>query len=98
MNLRLLHALIAVTVDEPEEFAGSIALPSFARQSVDVATVVAAGPGEYDKKGHFTPNPVKAGDRVLIANGSGIKIRVSEQEEYLFLTPNEVTGILRNNV
>ncbi len=94
MKFRPLHALIVIEMDESPEFDGVIALPVFARHEVDTGTVVAAGKGEYDDNGEFTPNPVKAGDRVLVAKGSGIHIRLDE-EDRLFVGPNEITGILK---
>lgn len=97
MKLRPLHALIAFKMDEAPEFHGMIALPIFAREDLDIGTVVGAGRGETDNKGKFTPNPVKEGDRILIAKGAGIKM-VIDFEEFLFITPNEVTGIIRENV
>lgn len=97
MKLRLLHALIAVKMDEADEFAGLISVPIYAREELDTGTVVYAGPGETNIKGKFIQNPVKEGDRVFVASGAGIKINFDEQD-LLFLTPNEITGIIRENV
>jgi chaperonin GroES len=97
MKLRALHAIIAVKLDESPDHSGNIYLIEQARESVDTGTVVAAGPGEYDNKGKFTPTPISEGDRVLIARGSGTKLKV-EGEEYVFLTPAEITGIIKEDV
>lgn len=97
MKLRPLHALITLKMDEAPEFDGMIAIPIFAREELDVGTVVGAGSGETDSKGKFTPCPVKEGDRVLIAKGSGIKMLI-DHDYLLFITPNEVTGIIKGNV
>lgn len=93
-KLRLLHAVIAIDVDESPKKYGSIEIPTSALKNVETGTVVAAGPGEYDKKGKFFPNPVKEGDRVIFAKGSGTKVKIDEQV-YLMVTPREITGILR---
>jgi co-chaperonin GroES (HSP10) len=93
MAFRALHAVVAVKVDESQEFKRGIAIPVFAREELDTGTVVSAGPGEYDKNGRFKPNPVSTGDRVLIAKGAGFKVEV-EGETLLMLTPSEITGIL----
>lgn len=92
---RALHAIVAVRMDEAPDSIGGIDLPVFAREEVEIGTVVTAGPGEYDDKGVFTENPVKDGDRVIIAKGSGVTMKVGG-EELLFLTPNEITGIIRD--
>ena len=92
MKLRAIKGVIAVRMDEGEDTVGGIQL--LKREEVQTGTVVTAGPGIYDSKGKFTPNPVKDGDRVIIAKGSGIKVTVLD-EELLFVTPNEITGIIR---
>lgn len=94
MKIKPLHAIVAIKVDEPEEYKGSIFVPTFAREELDIGTVVGAGRGETDNKGKFTPNPVKEGDRVLIAKGAGVKMDI-DGEELLFVAPNEITGIVR---
>lgn len=92
--IRALHAVIAVRMDEPEEYKGQIYLHKAVREELETGTVVAAGPGETDNKGKFTENPVKEGDRILIAKGSGVKLDVNG-EQLLFVTPTEITGIIR---
>jgi chaperonin GroES len=95
--IKPLHAIIAVRVDEPDEMRNGIAIPIFAREELDTGEVVAAGPGEMLNDGTFKVNPVKVGDRILLAKGSGRKMKV-EGEELLFITPAEVTGILRDDL
>lgn len=92
--LRALHAVIAIRVDKPKDHINGIAIPVFAREELETGTVVASGPGEYDEKGKFTPNPVEEGDRVLLAKGSGRKVPL-DGEELLFVTPSEVTAIIK---
>lgn len=97
MKLRALHAIVVVKIDEAPDSEGQIFLLESQREQIDTGTVVASGKGEYDNKGKFTPNPIKEGDRVLIASGAGTNIKV-EDEELLFLTPSEITGIIKEDV
>lgn len=93
-KIRALKGFVYVKLDESLEFLGRIALPAHAKEDVETGTVISAGPGAYDDKGKFKENPVKDNDRVIIAKGSGIKMEI-EGEELLVLTPDEITGIIR---
>lgn len=91
-------SVIIVEVDPaPGDHAGIFLLPG-QREEQDIGTVVSAGPGEWNEKGEFMENPVKDGDRVLIAKGAGLKGEIEldgKTHEYLYLMPSEITGIIK---
>lgn len=62
-------------------------------QSVQNATVVAISDGFIGTNGDFIKLTVKEGDKVLINNGSGQKIRI-EREDYILIRESEILILL----
>jgi chaperonin GroES len=52
--------------------------------STTYGVVVEAGPGVYAENGHLIPVAVKAGDNVLLPEYGGQKIKLGEQELYIY--------------
>lgn len=46
--------------------------------------VIETGPGAYDHKGRLVPLIVKVGDRVLLPEFEGLKVKIDGQELYIF--------------
>lgn len=46
--------------------------------------VVEAGPGYYGENGQLVPVSVKAGDSVLLPEYGGQKVKINEQELYIY--------------
>ncbi len=71
---------IFVRVDEAEkETPGGIIVPDVAQKRPKMGTVVACGPGAYDRNGNFQAMPVKVGDRVLYGEYSGQDCRFGDE-------------------
>jgi len=67
---------VLVLLDPPKETASSIHIPVSAqrRERTVEATVIAVGPGAYDKYGDRVPMAVKPGDRVLVSGDFGWEV------------------------
>lgn len=72
--------------------AGGILIPSTAQERPMEGTVIASGPGVYEK-GVFVPNTVKQGDRVIYGKWSGSEI-VVDGEKLIIMTESEILGVM----
>jgi len=64
--------------------SGGILLPESAQSKANEAEVVAVGPGTLTKEGTTIPVSVSVGDKVLLPEYGGLKIKVDNEEVYLF--------------
>lgn len=53
------------------------------------ATVIASGPGTYDKKGNFVPNKIKAGDQILYMERDLVPTKI-EGEDYFVMKQEDI--------
>jgi chaperonin GroES len=94
MALRPLHNRIIVErATAGEQKQGSIIIPDSAKEKPQQATVVAVGPGKFDKDGKRQPLDVKAGDHVLLGKYSGSEVSV-DGKDYVILTEDEVLAVV----
>lgn len=95
MNFRPMGDRVLVNADPVETKTSSgFFIPDQATDAVNRGTVLAVGPGAVPKKGvDPVPVPIKVGERVLFAPGSGLKVKV-EGTEYLVLKEDEVIAIV----
>lgn len=64
--------------------SGGIYLPSDKTKDPNEGTVVAAGPGERDVSGTLHATTLKEGDTVLLPEYGGTKVKIGEDELFLF--------------
>jgi chaperonin GroES len=64
--------------------AGGIFLPSDKTKDPNEGEVVAVGPGDRDMSGTLHPVVLKAGDSVLLPEYGGIKVKIEDEEMFLF--------------
>lgn len=64
--------------------ASGIYLPSDKTKDPNEGTVVAVGPGEKDVSGTLHPVNVKSGDVVLLPEYGGMKVKIDDEELFLF--------------
>jgi chaperonin GroES len=64
--------------------AGGIYLPSDKTKDPNEGEVLAVGPGERDVTGQLHVPSLKTGDHVLLPEYGGIKVKIGEEEVYLF--------------
>lgn len=63
---------------------GGIMLPEQSQGKVASGTVIAVGPGLRSKTGDLIPTQVKEGDKVLLPEYGGQKVKVDDKELFLF--------------
>ena len=71
--------------------ASGIYLPADKTKDPNEGTVVAVGPGEKDVAGTLHAVSLKSGDQVLLPEYGGVKVKIDDEELYLF-RESEVLG------
>ena len=64
--------------------ASGIYLPTDSTKDPNEGTVVAAGPGERDVTGNLHATTLSVGDKVLLPEYGGSKVKLDEEELFLF--------------
>lgn len=82
--------------EHKEEMRNGIVLPDIAKEKPLEATVVAVGPGAY-QRGVFIVPSVKPGDRVIIGKYSGAEL-IIDQEEYLVVRDDEILATIEESL
>mmetsp|Transcript_4660 Transcript_4660/g.5405 ORF Transcript_4660/g.5405 Transcript_4660/m.5405 type:complete len:104 (+) Transcript_4660:71-382(+) len=77
------RVLIRRTAKEVQT-AGGIFLPTDAAKTPNDGEVVAVGPGIRDVSGNLHPPTLQAGDSVLLPEYGGSKVKIGEDELFLF--------------
>jgi chaperonin GroES len=64
--------------------ASGIILPEMTSKDPNEGKVVAVGPGEKDVTGHLHTTTLKTGDTVLLPEYGGMKVKLDDEELFLF--------------
>lgn len=93
--MKPLNDLVFVKRDqEDEKIAGGMLFrPGTASSDSLTGQVLCVGPGLYTDQGVLIPMQVKAGDKVLFAPTSGLKLKVGD-EELLAMHERDLLAIL----
>ena len=84
-----------VLVQRAETIAkiGSIYVPETAQSKIAEGLVVSTGPGARNQKGETVAMSVKEGDKVLLPEYGGEKVKLNDEEFFLF-RETELLGVL----
>ena len=94
MNFRPLHDRVLVKrMDSEEKTSGGIIIPDSAQEKPQEGTVAAVGTGKLLDDGTVMPLDVKKGDAVLFNKYGGMELSLGDGD-YVFLTQNEILGII----
>jgi len=91
-NVTLLRDLVMIKASELSlsKSDGGIIIPGeIDKVAPKRATVIATGPGTYNKKGDFVKNPVEPGDEILYTQTNVIGTKI-DGKEYLLIPASEV--------
>ena len=64
--------------------AAGVILPADKTKDPNEGSIVAVGPGEKDVTGTLHPTTLKAGDSVLLPEYGGTKVKIDDEELFLF--------------
>ncbi len=93
MNIRPLHdRLIVKRFEEEEKTKGGIIIPDTAKEKPQQGSVVAAGPGRFEKDKRV-PMDVKVGDKILYGKYSGTEVTL-DGEQYLILRESDILAVM----
>jgi chaperonin GroES len=80
--LPLLNRIVIRKLEPQTKTASGIIVSK--AESTTYGVVVEAGPGSYDSHGKVTPLSVKIGDTVLLPEFGGQKVKLSDQELFIY--------------
>ncbi len=86
--------ILVLRVGGEEKTSGGIIIPDSAKEKSNEGTIVAAGPGKFNKKGVRIPLAVKEGDNVLFAVYAGTEIKIGGVE-HLIMQEDDILGIVQ---
>lgn len=75
---------------------GGIVIPEAAQSKVSQGTVIAVGPGARNKDGELVPVSLSVGDKVLLPEFGGTKVKLDEEKEYHLFRENDILAKLEN--
>ncbi|MCL6564194.1 MAG: co-chaperone GroES [Firmicutes bacterium] len=94
MELRPLGDKVVVKAITEETTTSGIVLPDTAKDKSQKGRVVAVGSGRLLENGTRVPLEVRAHDVVLFEPGSGVKVKLGD-EEYLLLREADVLAVVQ---
>lgn len=95
MNLKPLNDNVLVSRQKEEKMIGSIHLPDIAQKHSQEGQVVAVGPGRTLENGAVIAPNVKPGNRVLLADGSGMELKI-DGKDFLMVQEYQILGVFEN--
>lgn len=75
---------------------GGIVIPESAQSKLSQGTVVAVGPGGRTKGGDLIPISLSVGDKVLLPEYGGTKVKLDDEKEYHLFRENDILAKMEN--
>ncbi|AMW04830.1 MULTISPECIES: co-chaperone GroES [Gemmatimonas] len=88
----LADRVVVKPLEEAEQMRGGLYIPDTAKEKPQQGTVVAVGPGRYEKDARV-PMDVKAGDKILYGKYSGTEVTI-EGEQLLILRESDILAVI----
>jgi len=88
----LADRVVVKPLEEAEQMRGGLYIPDTAKEKPQQGTVVAVGPGRYEKDDRV-PMDVKAGDKILYGKYSGTEVTI-EGEQLLILRESDILAVI----
>jgi chaperonin GroES len=87
----LLNRIVVKKAEQQTKTASGIIVSK--PETASHGVVLEAGPGAFDNNGKIVPLSVKVGDRVLLPEYGGQKVKLNDQELYIY-RDTEIVGKL----
>lgn len=75
---------------------GGIVIPETAQTKVSQGTIVAVGPGARNKNGDLIPISLNVGDKVLLPEFGGTKVKLDDDKEYQLFRETDILAKLEH--
>ncbi len=75
--------------------AGGVLLPESATQTINEAMVVSVGEGRLTKEGKRVACSVKEGDKVVIPEFGGLRLKLDDSD-YIVFRDEDIVGVIRD--
>lgn len=96
MKIKVLRDLVAIKeIEEKQETKNGIHIAGKDKNAPMKGTVIAVGPGTYDKKGNRKVPPFSEGEMVLFSRGTGQKIELTLDTQVLVLKPDDILAKMK---
>ncbi|MBA3557446.1 MAG: co-chaperone GroES [Gemmatimonadaceae bacterium] len=88
----LADRVVVKALEESEQMRGGLYIPDTAKEKPQQGSVVAAGPGRFEKDKRV-PMDVKVGDKILYGKYSGTEVTL-DGEQYLILRESDILAVM----
>ena len=88
------RVLVRKLVPEAKSAGGIILSEKSLEKEARIGVVISVGPGVVSESGKVIPVSVRVGDHVLLPEYQGIKLPVSEENEFLIYKDTELLAVL----
>lgn len=92
----LLDRILIQRAEALTQSKGGIVIPESAQSKVSQGTVIAVGPGGRNKNGDLIPISINVGDKVLLPEFGGTKVKLDDDKEYHLFRENDILAKLEN--
>lgn len=92
----MLDRILVQRAEALTQSKGGIVIPESAQSKVSQGTVVAVGPGGRTKGGDLIPISLSVGDKVLLPEFGGTKVKLDDEKEYQLFRENDILAKLEN--
>jgi len=88
----LADRVVVKALEESEQMRGGLYIPDTAKEKPQQGSVVAAGPGRFEKDKRVLMD-VKVGDKILYGKYSGTEVTL-DGEQYLILRESDILAVM----
>ena len=84
--------VVVSALEEAEQMRGGLYIPDTAKEKPQQGTIVAVGPGRYEK-GERVPMELEVGQTVLYGKYSGTEVTIDDQQ-YLIIKEPDILAVI----
>ena len=91
----LADRVLVQKVAQQAKTAGGVLLPESAVQAINEAVVVSVGEGRLTKEGKRVACAVREGDKVIVPEFGGMKLKLDDSD-FLVFRDEDIVGVIRD--